>query len=252
MTAISLIDPAVQLPQPVRVGDGRWIVDATSSQVQFAARGALGACVTGRIADVSGVLNLTSDGASNISMVLAAHTVDVDSARWRPRIAGPNYLDAARHPLVMFTADDVTATSLGWVSRGQLRVKRRSRRRRGAVRLRRRDTALHGADVRQPRRGRAGVGTTSGHGSPVMGAPAGPHVRARCSARGYPALSTASITRMFATASCAGAAHVLETRTRQGRPGPEPRPAAVVSSCAARSARGQRSGSSSCRSTSRK
>src|SRR5688572_19264540 len=111
MTAVTLPVPAIRLETPSRraAGEGEWVIDPSTSSAEFSTRLGFGRHATGRFTNITGVVSLHANGDSVIGIVVDVVTLTVDNEQTQRRIAGPNYLDLARHPFWTLVSERIDA-----------------------------------------------------------------------------------------------------------------------------------------------
>lgn len=91
-----------------RAPAGRWVVDADGSQVNFRARTFFGLLpVNGIFERFAGVLQVADDGSVGGALVVEANSIKTGIDRRDEQLLSARFLDAARHPQIRFTAEQI-------------------------------------------------------------------------------------------------------------------------------------------------
>ncbi|MEU4092550.1 YceI family protein [Streptomyces sp. NPDC026673] len=114
---------------PTGLRTGTWTLDPTGSAVRLAHRTMWGmATVKGTFGEVGGTGELAADGTAQGTLTVGAASLDTGNKQRDTHLRSADFLDAAAHPSIVFTAHRVTAGTDGALSAdGELTVRGNTR-----------------------------------------------------------------------------------------------------------------------------
>ncbi|MFE0627306.1 YceI family protein [Streptomyces sp. NPDC058864] len=110
---------------PTGLRTGTWTLDPAGSAVRFAHRTMWGmATVKGTFGEVGGTGVLAADGTGQGTLTVGAASLDTGNKQRDTHLRSTDFLDAAAHPSIVFTAHRVTAGTDGALTAdGELTVR---------------------------------------------------------------------------------------------------------------------------------
>ena len=92
------------MPAAASTGISRWEIDPAHSHVEFAVKHLMIATVKGRFTDVRGTVSMhDSDPATaTVDVTIAAASIDTREGKRDTHLRSPDFLDAARFPVITF------------------------------------------------------------------------------------------------------------------------------------------------------
>jgi polyisoprenoid-binding protein YceI len=108
-------------PAHVAVRAGTWVADSTATTAAFHGKGVGGQKVRGTIPVNAARIEVGGSGRPlTVDAVLDATGLESGNARRDKDLRSKRFLDVERHPVIRFTAGDVTEAAGSWTVRGTL------------------------------------------------------------------------------------------------------------------------------------
>jgi polyisoprenoid-binding protein YceI len=122
-----LTSPAAQMLRDGQAA-GSWTLDASRSQIRLKSRSMWGlAPVKGVFRQVSGTGTVSPSGEVTGTITVAARSIDTKNKKRDEHLRSADFFDAASHPDITFTVDQVRPSGNGVTVTGQLAVRGRTR-----------------------------------------------------------------------------------------------------------------------------
>lgn len=107
---------------------GSWSLDAARSQVRLKSRSLWGLVpIKGAFREVTGSGEVTAAGDATGVITVAAGSIDTKNSKRDEHLRSADFLDAARHPDITFTAHAVRPAGAGVKATGSLTIRGRTR-----------------------------------------------------------------------------------------------------------------------------
>ncbi|MFG3494198.1 YceI family protein [Streptomyces sp. NPDC047928] len=109
---------------PRTIRPGMWQADRGATTATFAVRNMLLMTVTGTIPVTGASVRVAADGTpTEVVAELAPQGFSTGNDKRDEHVRGPEFLDAAAHPVMRFTSERIVATGDGWTVVGSLALR---------------------------------------------------------------------------------------------------------------------------------
>src|SRR6516164_884967 len=107
----------------------KWIIDPVHSSVEFAILHMAIAKTRGRFKHLRGEIETNDDGSLNaVNLSIEAESIDTGDFRRDAHLTSPDFLDAARYPILVFQSTRVDALGNGrYLVGGDVTIRNRTR-----------------------------------------------------------------------------------------------------------------------------
>jgi polyisoprenoid-binding protein YceI len=107
---------------------GTWTLDASRSQIRLRTKSVWGlVTVKGVFGQVEGTGTVSASGAASGTITVASGSIDTKMKKRDEHLRSADFFDAANHPSIVFTADEIRPAGHGVTVTGSLTVRGRTR-----------------------------------------------------------------------------------------------------------------------------